>query len=97
MTDRHRDPDRLLEEALQLPPDARQAFLDTHCGDDRQSRLLIEELLRESDELDPFLKAGGAFDGPLWEELLAEPDGLTAGERLGPYEVRSAHRGRRHG
>ena len=53
----HRDPDRLLEEALQLPPDARQAFLDTHCGDDRQSRLVIEELLRESDELDPVLKA----------------------------------------
>ena len=91
MTDQpHRDPDRLLEEALQLPPDARQAFLDTHCGDDRQRRLMIEELLRESDEVDPVLKEGGAFDGPLWEELLAEPDGLTAGERLGPYEVRNA-------
>ena len=90
MTDRHPDPDRLLEEALQLPPDARQAFLDTHCGDDRESRLMIEELLRESDEVDPILKEGGVFAGPLWEELLGEPDGLTAGERLGPYEVRSA-------
>jgi serine/threonine protein kinase len=86
----HRDPDRLFEEALQLPPDARQAFLDTHCGDDRESRLMIEELLRESDEVDPILKEGGAFDGPLWEELLAEPDGLTTGERLGPYEIRNA-------
>ena len=90
MTDRHPDPDRLLEEALQLPPDARQAFLDAHCGDDRESRLMIEELLRESDEADPILKEGGVFAGPLWEELLGEPDGLTAGERLGPYEVRSA-------
>jgi Protein kinase domain len=89
VTDRHRDPDRLLEEALQLPPDGRQAFLDTHCGDDRESRLMLEELLRESDEVDPVLKEGGVFDGPLWEELLAEPDGL-AGQRLGPYEVRSA-------
>ena len=51
---------------------------------------MIEELLRESDEVDPILKEGGVFAGPLWEELLAEPDGLTAGERLGPYEVRSA-------
>ena len=91
MTDQpQRDPDRLLDEALQLPPDARQAFLDTHCGDDPQSRLMIEELLRESDEVDPVLKEGGVFQGPLWEELLAEPDGLTTGERLGPYEVRKA-------
>ena len=51
---------------------------------------MIEELLRESDEVDPILKAGGVFEGPLWEELLAEPDGLTAGERLGPYEIRGA-------
>ncbi len=51
---------------------------------------MIEELLRESDEVDPVLKEGGVFDGPLWEELLAEPDGLTTGERLGPYEVRNA-------
>ena len=45
---------------------------------------MIEELLRESDAVDPVLKEGGAFDGPLWEDLLAEPPGLTAGERLGP-------------
>ena len=55
-----------------------------------ESRRTIEELLRESDERDPVLKPGGVFDGPLWEELLAEPDELTAGARLGPYEVRSA-------
>jgi hypothetical protein len=90
VTDRHPDPDRLIEEALQLPRDARQGFLDAHCGDDRETRLLIEELLRESDAADPFLKEGGVFAGPLWEELLAGPDGLTAGERLGPYEVRRA-------
>ena len=53
-----------------------------------ESRRTIEELLRESDERDPFLKPGGVFDGPLWEELLAEPGELTAGASLGPYEVR---------
>jgi hypothetical protein len=80
----------LLEEALQLPPDARQAFLDTHCGDDPETRLALEELLRESDETDPVLKEGGVFDGPLWQELIDEQEGLTTGERLGPYEVRDA-------
>ena len=37
---------------------------------------------------DSFLKPGGAFDGPLWEELLAEPGELSPGARLGPYEIR---------
>jgi len=40
--------------------------------------------------LDTFLKPGGAFDGPLWEELLDESRTLTAGARLGPYEIRGA-------
>ena len=80
----------MLEEALQLPPDARQAFLDTHCGDDPETRLVLEELLRESDETDPVLKEGGVFDGPLWQELIDEQEGLTTGERLGPYEVLDA-------
>ena len=80
----------MLEEALQLPPDARQAFLDAHCGDDPETRLVLEELLRESDETDPVLKEGGVFDGPLWQELIDEQEGLTTGERLGPYEVRDA-------
>ena len=86
----NRDLDRVLEEALLLPPDARPAFLDTHCGDDVEGRRAIEELLRESDDGDPVLKPGGAFEGPLWGELLTEPDELTAGARLGPYEIRGS-------
>jgi serine/threonine protein kinase len=84
------DPDRLLEEALQLPPEARQAFLDARCGDDPETRLMIEEVLRERDEIDPVIKEGGVFAGPLWQELLDEREGLTTGERLGPYEVRDS-------
>ena len=80
----------MLEEALQLPPDARQPFLDAQCGDDPETRLILEELLRESDEIEPVLKEGGVFEGPLWQELLDEQEGLTTGERLGPYEVRDA-------
>ena len=80
----------MLEQALPLPPDARPAFLDAHCGDDLETRSMLEELLRESDEIDPVLKEGGVFEGPLWQELIEEREGLTPGERLGPYEVRDA-------
>ena len=85
-----RDLDSLLEEALRLPRDARQAFLEAQCGGDSGMRATIEELLREHDDEDPILKPGGAFDGPLWEELLTEPGELAAGSRLGPYEVRGS-------
>jgi serine/threonine protein kinase len=40
------------------------------------------------DDEDSFLKPGGAFAGPLWEELLSEPE-LEPGARLGPYEIRA--------
>jgi|RhiMethySRZTD1v2_1073278.scaffolds.fasta_scaffold03760_3 protein kinase-like protein len=86
--DSDRELDALLDQALRLPRDARQAFLDAHCGDDAGIRRTIEELLREHDDENPILKPGGAFDGPLWEELLAEPRELETGARLGPYEVR---------
>ena len=85
---REDDLDRLLAEALQQPPDARKAFLDRRCAGDPEFRAELDGLLRESDDSDPFLKAGGAFDGPLWEDMLAESPALAAGARLGPYEIR---------
>ena len=84
------DLDALLDQALGLPREARQAFLDAHCGSDAKIRGAIEELLREHDDEDPILKPGGAFDGPLWEELLSEQGELVTGARLGPYEVRAS-------
>ncbi len=85
-----RDLDGLLDEALQLPPEVRRAFLDSRCGDDAEIRSAVEELLREKDERDPVMKPGGVFDGPLWEDLLAEPGELSVGARLGPYEILDA-------
>jgi serine/threonine protein kinase len=41
------------------------------------------------DDEDSFLKPGGAFAGPLWQELLSEPSELEAGARVGPYEIRA--------
>jgi len=84
------DLDALLDQVLRLPREARQAFLDAHCASDDRLRGGLEELLREHDDEDPILKPGGAFDGPLWEELLTEQGELAAGARLGPYQVRGS-------
>jgi len=84
------DLDALLDQVLRLPREARQAFLDAHCASDDRLRGGLEELLREHDDEDPVLKPGGAFDGPLWEELLTEQGELAAGARLGPYQVRGS-------
>jgi serine/threonine protein kinase len=86
---REDDLDRLLAEALEQPGDARKAFLDSRCANDPEFRILLEGWLRESDDGDPFLKAAGAFDGPLWEDIVTESSELAAGTRLGPYEIRS--------
>ena len=83
---RELDVDSLLKEALRQPFEARSAFLDARCAND-DLRLVLDMLLREGDEDDSFLKPGGALDGPLVEEFLAEPTGLAAGARLGPYEI----------
>jgi Protein kinase domain len=84
------DLDRLLAEALEQPSDARKAFLESRCANDPELRILLEKWLRECDDDDPFLKAGGALEGPLWEDMLTESSELAAGARLGPFEIRSA-------
>jgi tRNA A-37 threonylcarbamoyl transferase component Bud32 len=48
-----------------------------------------DDPIDEIDDDDRFLKPGGAFDGPLWQELLSEPCELDTGARLGPYEIRA--------
>ena len=54
------DLDRLLAEALQQPPETRNAFLDALCQRSRL-RSTLDRLLREGDDSDPFLKPGGAL------------------------------------
>src|SRR4030095_12631746 len=87
---REDDLDHLLAEALEQSGGDRKAFLDSRCADDPEFRILLEGLLRECDHHDPFLKAGGAFEGPLWEDILTESSELAAGARLGPYEICNA-------
>jgi tRNA A-37 threonylcarbamoyl transferase component Bud32 len=41
------------------------------------------------DDADAFLEPGGVFEGPLWQDLLAEGGALAVGTHLGPYEIRA--------
>lgn len=87
----------LLEEALDLPPDRRGAFLDQACGGDPGLRAEIEDLLRADSEAGSFLGAAvelSAVALPLGE--IEDPDSVLgspmdfphlAGASIGPYRV----------
>ena len=62
--DRDRDIDSLLAEVLDQPVDARERYLEARCGNDVELRAELQRLIREADDHEPFLKSGGAFDGP---------------------------------
>ncbi len=83
------DLDALLRDVLAAPPSARAAHLDAVCPD-AATRAALERMVREHDDEDPFLRAGGAVAGAfaddLWSALEAE-DALTVGTRVGPYRV----------
>lgn len=65
------DVDTLLAAALRQPAEARAGFLEAACRDHPELRAKIEALLRESDDVDPFLRPGGALHGPLRDDLFA--------------------------
>jgi serine/threonine protein kinase len=87
---REPDIDRLLAEALEQGHEDLTAFLDERCANDPVLRLRLERLLLQSKCDDTFLKPAGAFDGPLWEDMLAESSELAIGARLGPYEIQGS-------
>jgi len=85
--------DRLLDEALEQPPDAREGWLAEACGGDEALRARVAELLELSRRDDDLLTPGGGLAGPVAEALektlerqLEHP--LEPGSRLGPFEVR---------
>jgi serine/threonine protein kinase len=76
--------EELLEAALELEPGERSRFLLDACPGDPALRAEVEAILtREADD-GPFDRLFGAFTGALPDEYV---DGLTPGERLGPYEI----------
>ena len=91
--DRWRRLGPILEEAIDLPPESRAAFLDRACGGDAGLRSEIDAVLRADDEAGSFLSAPAALgtfdpapDGAAADaaEGGAAPAGLAA---IGSYRI----------
>ncbi|MEM1206816.1 MAG: protein kinase, partial [Acidobacteriota bacterium] len=75
--------------ALEMPGEARTAFLIQACGDDRELLLEVRELLSahdaaEGEETEDFLEA--AVDGEV-DRLVAGRDRQPEGRRIGAYRI----------
>ena len=82
--------DRIFDEALDLPPGQRAAFLDRACGGDVQLRALVERLLNAAEIEDPGFKSGGALQGAFGDTFrkeLTRSDNLAAGTLVGRYRI----------
>ena len=83
----------LLDQALEMPPQERGAFLDRECGGDRDLRAAVEDLLRADAEAGTFLGAPvdlSAIDFGPGEDAAAAPvadAGNLAGAVIGSYRV----------
>jgi predicted ATPase len=73
----------ILEHALRLAPQERQAYLGPACGADAGLRRELDSLIASYDE------AGSAFLGADASEVLqlTPPRAFTSGTKLGPYEL----------
>src|SRR2546428_9239287 len=92
---RWRQIESLLDAALELRPEERQAFLERACADDVALRAEVSELLRACDDAEDFLTEPIArAAGPLLVRELSLTQAIAPGTRVGPYRiVREAGRG----
>jgi predicted ATPase len=76
----------ILEQALRLAPEERKAYLESACEADADLRREVESLIAAHEE------AGSQFLGAAAPEVLqlAPTRALTAGTKLGPYEIIAA-------
>jgi serine/threonine-protein kinase len=82
--------DELFDAALDRPVQERSAWLRDVCASDPDLRVEVEALLKLA-ESDDALVDSGALQGPIWEDLARELQSLeelSAGDRVGPYEIR---------
>jgi Protein kinase domain len=63
---------------LRQPVEARAAFLEAACTGRPELHATLSDLLRESDDADPFLRPGGALRGPIRDDLSAIVSGQIA-------------------
>jgi len=84
----------LLDEALELPPEARAAWLDDACGDDAALRKEVEELLAADDTSGDFLEDATAIRSELLRDRAESRATARIGERVGAFRlVREIGRG----
>lgn len=83
--------DALLEQALDLPPDARDAFLDEACEGDEALRAAVARRLDAEARSDALLAAGGAvLSRAVLRDLAGSAEAgpeLGAGDRVGRYRI----------
>jgi serine/threonine-protein kinase len=79
--------DRIVDGALDLPPDERAPFLETACAHDSTLRADVERLLRSCDADAGFLeRPAGEYAAPLVASLTTSTPAVE-GMRVGPYRV----------
>ena len=73
----------ILEQALRLEPEKRQAYLDSACRGDADLRYEVESLITSHEQ------AGSQFLGAAAPEVLqlTPPRALTSGTKIGRYEI----------
>jgi serine/threonine-protein kinase len=82
--------DGIFDEALDLPPGQRTAFLDRACAGDAQLRALVERLLSAAEIEDPGFKSGGALQGSFGDRFrtdLTQADEVPPGTLIGRYRI----------
>src|SRR5262245_63024750 len=85
--ERWRQIDQLLDEALELQPEERAAFLAVACAGDESLRLEVESLLRSDEAAESFIEEPATA---LVAEVIAEqPAEALAGQRISHYQILS--------
>jgi serine/threonine-protein kinase len=83
--------DSVLQRALELPPEARQRFLDETCDRDTDLRRAVDRMLQDCEnDAEPLLQPGAGAAGPLWEALARDYSAallFEPGERIAAYRI----------
>src|SRR5256714_5163521 len=78
---------KFYQEALALPQDERENFLDDACGDDTAMRREVESLLAADSDAGNFVAAGAMKDAA--KMLVQDKSLMPIGKKLGHYQILS--------
>ena len=90
--DRWKRIEAILDEALELPTEDREAYLESACDGDEQLLREVRALVDADEKSGGFLETSAQdFAATLFDEIRAESAVRSAaeleGQRLGPYQV----------